>query len=98
MISRCFRPASANWRNAWIRRARPGFQRRVRRGRALDEHDARTEQHVHLARDALLRRDEERLDVAAHRVEVLASLPLTPVGRPGKRRRGRATGADEPGG
>src|SRR5512138_1809214 len=41
------------------------FHQRVLRRRAFDEHDARPEQQVHLTGDALLRRDKERLDVAA---------------------------------
>src|SRR3982751_3452433 len=44
----------------------------VRRLHALDEQTTRTEQHVHLARNARLRRQEQRLDVTTYRVEQLA--------------------------
>src|SRR5512141_1093323 len=53
-------------------RALGRLHQRVLRGGAFHENRTGPEQHVHLAGDALLRRDEERLDVATDRVEVLA--------------------------
>src|SRR5688572_33112018 len=49
-----------------------GLHQRERRLDAFDKGGATSEQDVHLARDPALRGEECRLDVAAHRVEVLA--------------------------
>ena len=53
---------------------------RVLRFDALDEQTTRAEQHVDLAGDALLRRQEQRLDVAAHRIEQLAFVHPVAIG------------------
>src|SRR6185295_11424702 len=54
-----------------VHAARDGHQR-MRRFDAFDEQTTGPEQHVDLARDALLRRQEQGLDVPAHGIEQLA--------------------------
>src|SRR6185437_6274238 len=57
-----------------------GAHERVRRVDSLDEDAARPQEHVHVARHALLRGDEQRLDVAADRIEELALVHEIAIG------------------
>ncbi len=52
----------------------------MRRGDALDERRARTQQHLHLAGHARLRGHEQGLDVAAHGIEMLSLVHQIAVG------------------
>src|SRR6266576_2867303 len=57
-----------------------GRHERERRLHALDEHAAALQQQVHLARHPLLGAEQQRLDVATHRIEQLALVHQIAVG------------------